>query len=197
MGHSRADKAKSRERILGAASQRLREVGLAGVSVAELMQAANLTHGGFYGHFASRDGLIAAALDRALSDGEVAANAGERGKGARSVKSIANGYLSTAHRDNPGAGCAVAALAGEVARADPAVRAIMAARLERYQAGLATAFGEGPEAESFATTAWATMVGAVILARIYAGDPRSEQILAQARDGVLRLETAMKADAVT
>jgi TetR/AcrR family transcriptional repressor of nem operon len=43
------------------------------VSIADLMKTANLTQGGFYGHFPARSALIAAALDRALSDGEAAA----------------------------------------------------------------------------------------------------------------------------
>ena len=72
MGHSRMEKADSRERILDAAARRIRQDGLESVSIAELMKAANLTHGGFYGHFRSRAALIAAALERALERGEAA-----------------------------------------------------------------------------------------------------------------------------
>ena len=192
MGHSRADKARSRERILTNASTRIREVGLDGVSVGELMKSANLTHGGFYGHFDSRSSLIAAALDRAISDGEAAATAGERGKGSRSVKSVVNGYLSPVHRDNPGSGCAIAALAADAARAEPEVRSIMAGKLERYLDNMAKVYGDGPEADEFASGAWSTMIGAVILSRVFAGTPRSDEILAQARRAILRLEEAMR-----
>ena len=72
MGHSRADKAESRERILAIAARQIREGGLDSVSIGEVMKAANLTHGGFYGHFPSRTALIAAALERALVEGEAA-----------------------------------------------------------------------------------------------------------------------------
>ena len=63
VGHSQAEKARSRDRILNAAALQLRELGLAGISIGELMKSAKLTHGGFYGHFESRDDLIAQALD--------------------------------------------------------------------------------------------------------------------------------------
>jgi TetR/AcrR family transcriptional regulator, transcriptional repressor for nem operon len=49
MGHSKADKAQSRERIVAAAAVRIREAGLGSISVGEIMKSVNLTHGGFYG----------------------------------------------------------------------------------------------------------------------------------------------------
>lgn len=64
MGHSQAEKAESRERILEVAARQIRQGGLDSVSIAEIMKAANLTHGGFYGHFPSRAALIAAAVQR-------------------------------------------------------------------------------------------------------------------------------------
>ncbi len=66
MGHSQAEKAKNRERILAEAAEQIRETGLEALSVGKLMQKVNLTHGGFYGHFPSRSDLIAQALKRAL-----------------------------------------------------------------------------------------------------------------------------------
>ena len=192
MGHSREDKALSHERILSAASRKIRENGLDSLGVAELMKAVNLTHGGFYGHFASRDEMIVAGLERALLDGEAASTAGSRGKAARTVKSILNGYLSTAHRDNPGTGCAIASVAGEAARAAPPVREVMAARLDRYLAAMAAAAGDEEGAEDFAAAAWSTMIGALLLSRIFAGSPKSDRILAAARNSVLAAEQALK-----
>lgn len=189
MGHSREEKAQSRERILAAGARRIREAGLDGVSVAELMKAANLTHGGFYGHFGSRDALVQAALDRALLDGEAAATSGVRGRGERTVKSIVNGYLSPAHRDNPGEGCAIAALAADAARASPEIRSLMSSKLERYFSGMSSAFGEDERADDFAVGTWSAMVGAVVLSRVFADDPeRSDRILAQARRSILALD---------
>ena len=126
MGHSKAEKAISRERILSAASMRIREAGLEGLTVGQLMKSVNLTQGGFYGHFASRADLITAVLERALAEGEESPALHTSTHGQASVTSIVNSYLSAAHRDRPANGCAVSALAGEVSRADPQVTAIMA-----------------------------------------------------------------------
>lgn len=188
MGHSRADKALSRKRILAAAATRIREGGLDGISVGELMKSVNLTHGGFYGHFESRAHLIAAALEQALADGEKAsaAHAGERG--AMTVKSIVNSYLSPAHRDHPSSGCAIPTLAGEVGRADPEVRGIMAQQLTKSFEIMSEALGDGgQETEQFAVTAWSMMVGAMMISRIMADDPQGDRVLALARKSILEL----------
>ena len=70
MGHSQAEKARNRERILAEASRQVRRGGLESVSVGTLMKSVGLTHGGFYGHFESRSALLAEALERALLEGE-------------------------------------------------------------------------------------------------------------------------------
>ena len=107
MGHSQAEKALSRERILAEASRQVRDGGLESVSVGALMKSVGLTHGGFYGHFESREALLAEALERALLEGEAKAGAG----GApASFSAIVRSYLSRTHRDSRDSGCAVAAL---------------------------------------------------------------------------------------
>jgi len=192
MGHSRAEKAQSRERILSLAGQLIRERGIDAISIGDLMKQAGLTHGAFYVHFASREALIAAALERALQDGEAASAAGNRSGGKRTVKSIVNGYLSRAHRDGFAAGCAVSSLSGEVARSSAATRKIMMDKLERYFEGMAAAsvsMADDPaRAREFAMGAWSTMVGAIVLSRVFAGDPKADQILLAARDAILRLD---------
>lgn len=189
MGHSRAEKAQSRERILAAAATRIREAGLDGISVGELMKSVNLTHGGFYGHFESRRALIAAALEQALAEGEKASAAHTGARGNMTVKSIVNNYLSPAHRDHPSSGCAIPTLAGEVGRADAEVRAIMAEQLGRSLDDMTQALGaSGKEADQFAMAAWSMMVGAVMVSRVFGDDPRADQILTAARKSILELE---------
>lgn len=190
MGHSRAEKAQSRERIISAAAQTIRERGIDALSIGELMRSVGLTHGAFYVHFESRDALVAAALERALLDGEAASAAARRGVGKRTVKSILNNYLSRAHRDAPGAGCAVAALAGDVARSGPATRRAMMLKMDNYLAAMAEAQGGAPDeqTEDFSLAAWSTMVGAIALSRVFAGDPRSDRVLAAARQMILDQE---------
>ena len=188
MGHSRAEKAQSRERILAAAAVRVREAGLESLSVGEIMKSVNLTHGGFYGHFGSRSALVAAAIERALADGEVNSARHTRTGDQVTVKSIVNSYLSPTHRDHPGTGCAIPLLAAEAGRASPEVRAIMAAQLTKSFAAMEEAVEGSTDAEQVAVSAWAMMIGAMLMSRVFDGDPRSDQILSLVRKSILELE---------
>ena len=119
---SREQAAQNRERILDAAAQLFRERGFEGIGVADLMKEAGLTHGGFYGHFSSKDDLIAQASARELTRSLAHwSKVGERASGDR-LSAIAAVYLTSTHRDNPGAGCVLAALGPDVSRQGPAVR---------------------------------------------------------------------------
>lgn len=186
MGHSKADKARNRERILEVAAAQLRECGLEGVSIGDLMKAVDLTHGGFYGHFASRDDLVAAALDKALVDGEASAVKSGSAKGKRTLKSLANSYLSKIHRDNPNSGCAVSALAGDVARSNDQNRAIMSKHLARYFDNIQNVVGENGSRE-LAISLMCMMVGAVTLSRVMTDTNHSDEILQAARKAMLQL----------
>lgn len=183
MGHSQAEKARSRERILAEASRQIRDGGLESVSVGALMKSVGLTHGGFYGHFESRDVLIAEALERALSEGE--AKTGAKGTGGRaSFAEIVQGYLSRSHRDSRDSGCAVAALVSDVARADAGPRTVMTEHVETFFETVAEALGGDDESAMVAVSA---MVGALALSRV-ADDPRrSDAILKAVRDHLMTL----------
>src|SRR5438309_11707248 len=102
---SREQAARNRERIVETAAQRFRERGFEGIGVADLMKEAGLTHGGFYGHFSSKEDLIAEASARALAQslalwGKLA----DRAPGDP-LSALAGAYLISRHRDHPGAGC--------------------------------------------------------------------------------------------
>src|SRR4029453_19541751 len=105
---SREQAARNRERILDAAAQLFRERGFEGVGVADLMKEAGLTPGGFYGHFSSKEDLIAEASARALT--RSLARWSELGERAPRdpLSAIAGVYLTGRHRDNPGTGCLLA-----------------------------------------------------------------------------------------
>ncbi len=186
MGHSQAQKADSRERILAEAALQAREGGLESVSVGKLMQSVGLTHGGFYGHFASRSDLMAQALKRALVDGEATAHAANASGRLRRYGEIVRAYLSRTHRDARKTGCAIAALASEVGRADETSRAIMEEHIDAMIALVADALGDEDEAR--AMVAVSAMIGAVSLSRVVAPG-RSEALLRAVRDHLLRLET--------
>ena len=57
---SEAEKQKSHRRILDAAARLFRERGIEATSVADVMKAAGMTHGGFYRHFDSKEDLVSA-----------------------------------------------------------------------------------------------------------------------------------------
>jgi TetR/AcrR family transcriptional repressor of nem operon len=198
LGHSQADKAQSRERIIQAAAKQIRRGGLDSLSIADLMKQAQLTNGAFYGHFPSRAALIAAALERAIDESEMTYWKVGPSPESGAVEAMIGRYLSAAHRDSLDGGCAVAALGGDVARSDAEeVREITAHRMNTALAAMTEAMGGGPEAENASLAAWSTMIGAVILARVYQGSPKADEVLKQARSAVLGIEakarTALKA----
>jgi TetR/AcrR family transcriptional repressor of nem operon len=189
MGHSQADKAQSRERILRKAADAVRDTGLESVSVGKLMRSADLTHGGFYNHFASRSDLLAQALERALVEGAKTANASLKpGDAPRSYETRVRGYVSRAHRDARTSGCAIAALASDVARADTASREVMAAHLDEFVAQLAQSLHSQDEGD--AMLAASAMVGAVLLARVQTDAKKSDALLKSVRDRLLALNRA-------
>jgi TetR/AcrR family transcriptional repressor of nem operon len=178
MGHSQADKAASRERILSLASAQIRKAGLESLSVGKLMSKAGLTHGGFYGHFASREELLAKALERALADGAGAARAAGQDR-APSFASFVRSYLSRAHRDAPETGCAIAALAGDAGRADPRARAVMERHIETMIASVERQFGTADEDEAIAAVA--AMIGELTISRVVSDPKRSDAVLRAVR----------------
>lgn len=191
MGHSRAEKEQSRERILEAAARMIREVGPNGIGIADLMKSANLTHGGFYGHFPSRDDLILAAIGRAIDDGLNSFASLPDGEDPGSVRSIAHRYLSPSHRDNIARGCAIAALATDVGRQEEDQgRRILREHAEARFESMAEAIGEGEPAKDAAVAAWCTMVGAVVLSRAFRGSSRADEILKIAKQTVLDIAAA-------
>lgn len=186
MGHSQADKAQSRERILRKAADAVRDAGLESVSVGKLMRSVDLTHGGFYNHFASRSDLLAQALERALVEGGKLATANlKAGDATRSYETRVKGYLSRTHRDARTDGCAIAALASDVARADAASRAVMSAHVDALVSQLTQALNSHDEGD--AMLAVSAMVGAVVLARVQTDPKKSDVLLKSVRDRLLDL----------
>ena len=184
MGHSRIEKANSRERILKAAAAQVRDAGLESVSVGALMRSVGLTHGGFYGHFASRSDLLAQALERALEEGEVAARAAADPSRPFDYAAGVRSYLSRRHRDSRASGCAIAALASDVARADEASRRVMESHLDAFAAKVSAATGGDEDKALFAVSA---MIGALLVSRVITDSKRSDALLRTAREQVTAL----------
>src|SRR5262245_37831732 len=107
---SREQAAANRERIVEAAARLFRECGFDGVGVDAIMKEAGLTHGGFYGHFGSKDDLAAEAVARALAQGT------EKLGGDMNLDAFVRAYLSERYCADRGDGCALAALGADMAR---------------------------------------------------------------------------------
>lgn len=186
MGHSQAAKARTRERILTEAAAQIREAGLESVSVSTLMRKANLTNGGFYGHFESRADLLVESLRRALKEGAAKALGRSGAQGKPDFATIVRGYLSRAHRDAPQNGCAIAALVSDVGRADMTARAAMSPHVESFFEMVARALAD--EEENRAIAAVCAMVGALALSRVVTDPKRSDAILKAVRESLLKQE---------
>jgi TetR/AcrR family transcriptional regulator, transcriptional repressor for nem operon len=195
MRYSKEHKLETHARIVKKASVRLREKGAHGIGVADLMKEAGLTHGGFYAHFDSREALVveafAYAMDRAT---ERWRKLGQATSPDKRLAVLVESYLTTAHRDDPGHGCAVPTLGAEIARESPKTRKAFAAKLEQMIDVIAEQITDpSPKAarkQAMATIA--TMMGTLVLARIAGNGEFSDQILAAGRDAVLDRATPKK-----
>ena len=179
-----AHKARTHARILAVAARAIRERGVEGVGIAQMMQAADLTHGGFYAHFASKAALLAEVAREGLAESrrEFLAAAAEASPEAP-LREIIRRYVRRQHRDNLAESCAMPALAGEMAREPAEVRRAFTDGLEEFATGLATYIsGETEEARrDTALVLTAGMVGAVALARAVDDPTLSDRLLLAAR----------------
>lgn len=176
---TREQAAQNRERIVEAAAQLFRERGFDGIGVADLMKEAGLTHGGFYGHFSSKEDLIAEASARALTGSLSAWSDLAAQASGDSLCAVASGYLTSGHRDNPGTGCLLAALGPDVSRQGPAVRRTVTEHV-RSAVDLLTKLvpcKSKAARRRMAISTYATLVGAMVIARAVHDRTLSQEIL--------------------
>ncbi|MGW1551044.1 TetR/AcrR family transcriptional regulator [Streptomyces sp. NPDC002346] len=174
---SQAQARENRQRIVDTASRLFREQGTH-VSVADLMKAAGLTHGGFYKQFASKEALIDEATTHAfgeLAERRTVERGLRTGQGA-ARQAFIDAYLSVEHRDNAADGCPVAGLAVDMARGsgDREAHRVYAEGVSDFAEWLGADDGDGISRLSM-------MIGALVLARATKGSLLSEEILASAR----------------
>jgi TetR/AcrR family transcriptional regulator, transcriptional repressor for nem operon len=160
------------ERIVKGASHLFRERGFENVTVGEIMKAAGLTHGAFYAHFGSKQELQAAAV--AYGQGVSIDHAKAYGATKMGRRSYADMYLNRRHRDNPGNGCTMAALAEEVARGSPELKVAFEQGLEE----ILSAVGGDRKDAIFQTAA---LLGGIVLARAALNPKLSDEILESVR----------------
>lgn len=184
---SATEKARTRQRIVETASRRFRAEGIGNVGVADLMESAGLTHGGFYRHFESKDALVAevaqtAFVESAQRFAESASRSGLTG--------IVEMFLATAHRDTPDGGCPSVAFSADAARGDHRLQRAYGDGIEALLATIRSTLSDAEDPETLnreGMSVLAGMVGAITIARATAAtDPDlSREVLAAARDAIM------------
>jgi TetR/AcrR family transcriptional repressor of nem operon len=176
-------KSATRARILEAASAAIRERGIAGVSVAEAMEAAGLTHGGFYAHFKSKDELVADAFEYACeqSGSALHAAAGKAPHGEK-LLAVAETYLKPTHARHPERGCPISTVGPDLVRGQGPGREAVADAMRERLAWLEELAGGGTKEDRRATAAgtYAAMLGAIFVARAL-GETEGEKYLERVR----------------
>lgn len=184
---SRKQAELNREIIVEAATRLFREKGLHGISVSDVMAAAGLTHGGFYGHFESREALANEACARAFEQSGQRWNArAEESPDAESGRrALIEPYLDAKNRDNPGESCPVAVFAGDICH-EPEGSVLQRTYIEGLESLLDKLARLQPGGDRQAALAeYAMMVGALTLARATRGNGLSDEILDAARQALL------------
>jgi TetR/AcrR family transcriptional repressor of nem operon len=159
-------KPATRARIVKAAAAALRARGIAGVSVAELMAQAGLTHGGFYAHFRSKQELFSAAIEQASRETvEGLSRAFEGLPADRRLGAVIDTYLSSGHAEHPELGCPLAALGSELSRLGGQVQRDLGDSAKQRIAWVRGLVPDRGDGDASAIGAIACMVGGLLLAR--------------------------------
>jgi TetR/AcrR family transcriptional repressor of nem operon len=182
-------KAEQRERshttILESAARLLRERGIAGARVAEVMKGAGLTVGGFYAHFGSKEELIDEVFRRtgAAMRARLFAGIHEKPEADR-AEVILKRYLSPAHRDEFVRGCPLPAVVGEVGTTAPEHRRALSEQIDLMTEELAAQLPPRVRAlprRHVALGLVALMYGGLSLSRALKGTPLSDEVLKACR----------------
>jgi TetR/AcrR family transcriptional repressor of nem operon len=190
MRYSAKHKEQTRAKLLKKASKRFREEGLQATGIAKLMRDMGLTHGGFYGHFRSKNDLIATALkDMFAETTEDLKKAIAGSSPGKEISAIVNFYLTAKNREHPELSCLLPTLASEIARQPKAIRKVYTQGFAEQVARLAHFMPGSDEAtkRQHAHSLMAGLAGTMMFARAVNDQELSDRILAQARDSYISI----------
>jgi AcrR family transcriptional regulator len=187
MRYSKDHKQETRQRIVEVAGRRFKQDGIEGAGVAAVMSDAGLTNGAFYGHFTSKEDLVANVLadqlraQRHSFDAQPSDRAG--------LEAFVRAYLSPEHRDERAEGCPSAALLDEITRCPDATRQVFTDELMGVIDDIASRLDptNAEAARIDALTIFGLMVGTLQLARALTDRDLSDQLLAQGVETALKL----------
>lgn len=186
-----AEKAETHNTIVRQAAKLFLDRGSA-VGIADVMEDAGLTHGGFYRHFDDKDDLVVEAIAFSLRGlCERLTRAAEGAQPGRELEAIITTYLSTEHLAHPESWCALAALAGDLGRLPARARKRLDAVLAEYMQCL---IGYMPGATldeqrlNFLVIV-SGMAGAIAMCRVFGEKTMRESVLAMIREYYLKTFT--------
>lgn len=187
MRKTKQQTAESKAKIVNTAGRLLRERGVDGASLADVMQAAGMTQGGFYRHFGSKNDMLVAATRQAFDDIIDRFDAKRREAGPEgALKDYTDVYLSPGHIANPGLGCPMAAFGSDAGRLPgvlgPEFERGAASLIERVAASLPSgSTGDDSDRRAEAIRQLTMLVGTVIVARAIGAGPLFDEIIAASR----------------
>src|SRR3954467_2239667 len=177
MRYGKGHKQATRERILDAAGRRFKKDGIDGAGVAAVMTDAGLTNGAFYGHFESKEDLVANVLAGQLRAQCQSLGALPPGRGGLEV--LVRLYLSPEHREQYADGCPSAALLDEVVRRPSATKKVFAGEAMCLVDEIASRLDPtDPErARPEALALYGLLIGTLQLARALTDQDLSDEVL--------------------
>jgi TetR/AcrR family transcriptional repressor of nem operon len=189
MRYSAEHKQQTRERIVRAAARRFRSRGSEGAGIGDLMRDLRLTHGGFYRHFDSKEGLFAEAFEQSLTEiGDRVVKAIKQAPPGGELKALVDAYLDVEHCDDIAGGCPVATLTSEVVRRPRGARGPFLQALRAHIRRMAKYIPAASEAErrEKAIALFSGMAGTLTVARAFTDEHERRAIL----DGAKRFYVA-------
>jgi TetR/AcrR family transcriptional repressor of nem operon len=187
---SKQQAAQNRQTILTSAARLFRERGINATGVDAISEHAGMTHGAVYSQFGSKEAIAAEAVREALAGSKHRwRRLLEREGPGKAFSAIVTGYLSQDHRDSAGKGCVVAALGSEIAKQPERVRDAFTAEVEEALDFLAGLMPRTSRSRSYedAIAVFASMAGALILARAVSDEGLSNRILEATAKRVIHL----------
>ena len=184
MRYAVTHKDQSRERIVKVAARQFRAKGSENVRVADVMNAAGLTHGGFYKHFTNKEQLLQEAVEAALAQisAQLTALGASLPRG-EALERVIGSYLNEHHMQHPELGCALAAMGTEMARLPKGMKLAISKALDAYAERLDFLMpGEtaGQRRAAFLVL-FPSMAGCIMAARVHVSKDIQKQILAAGR----------------
>ena len=180
-------KQATRRRMIETSGRRFKRDGFDGAGISTLVADAGLTNGAFYGHFASKDDLIATVVAEEMA--AQVARVEALPEGLASVENFVREYLSPGHRDDPGSGCPSAALLDEIARQDLSTRQAYTDGARALIDTITRLLGAGDpvDARERSIGLYTLLVSSLQLARAVTDPDLSDQILASAYQNAMRI----------